>query len=330
MAVDVDFSADIHNDAEVEISEGYIGPGVRIERGVSIKADYLKIGRDTLIRKGVSLRTDHGVIGYDNNFFKDAEINVKNLVLGNHGVVFARAIIEGSEVRLGHGFYIDTNAVIGGGSAFDPESSLRAGDFYHQGKNSQVNTGRGVIVGHEFGCGMGTNVFTHGAYLSVWEGFPVQWGPVNIGNRVWLPNALVMPGVTIGNDVVVGAGSLVSRDISSGSLAVGSPAVVKKANAYPRNLSDNEKDGVFGELFLKPSINLACMRSIEIPRHSKIREGVYDVGGVVFDIDNRTLEGKASDFSEILRNQMRRNGTRFWYEINSEGMYASFAKTSWD
>jgi maltose O-acetyltransferase len=51
--------------------------------------------------------------------------------------------------------------------------------------------------------------------------------PVNIGSRVFLgADTLVLPGVTIGDDSVIGAGSLVSSDIPAGSLAVGRPARV--------------------------------------------------------------------------------------------------------
>lgn len=49
--------------------------------------------------------------------------------------------------------------------------------------------------------------------------------PVKIGNDVWLGgNVCVMPGVTIGNNVVIGAGAVVTKDIPDNSLAVGSPA----------------------------------------------------------------------------------------------------------
>ena len=48
--------------------------------------------------------------------------------------------------------------------------------------------------------------------------------PVVIGNRVWIgANVVVLPGVTIGDDVVVGAGSIVTKDIPPGYLAYGSP-----------------------------------------------------------------------------------------------------------
>lgn len=51
--------------------------------------------------------------------------------------------------------------------------------------------------------------------------------PVRIGHRVWLAaNVVVTPGVTIGDDSVVAAGSVVTRDIPSGVLAGGVPAKV--------------------------------------------------------------------------------------------------------
>jgi len=53
---------------------------------------------------------------------------------------------------------------------------------------------------------------------------------VKIGNRVFVgAGTIVLPGVSIGDDVVIGAGSVVSSDIPSNSLAVGSPARVKKS-----------------------------------------------------------------------------------------------------
>ncbi len=53
--------------------------------------------------------------------------------------------------------------------------------------------------------------------------------PVKIGNDVWIGgNVTVLPGVTIGNNVVIGAGAVVNRDIPDNSLAVGVPAIVIK------------------------------------------------------------------------------------------------------
>lgn len=55
--------------------------------------------------------------------------------------------------------------------------------------------------------------------------------PVTIGNNVWIcTGAIILPGVTIGDNCVIGAGSVVTKDIPEGSLAVGVPCkVIRKA-----------------------------------------------------------------------------------------------------
>jgi maltose O-acetyltransferase len=53
--------------------------------------------------------------------------------------------------------------------------------------------------------------------------------PIVIGDNVWLGGVIVCPGVRIGADTVVGAGSVVVRDLPAGVVAVGSPAGVVRA-----------------------------------------------------------------------------------------------------
>ena len=51
--------------------------------------------------------------------------------------------------------------------------------------------------------------------------------PVVLGRNVWLgANVTVLPGVTIGDDAVIGAGSVVTKDVPAATIAVGSPARV--------------------------------------------------------------------------------------------------------
>ena len=51
--------------------------------------------------------------------------------------------------------------------------------------------------------------------------------PIRIGKRVWLGgNVTVLPGVTIGDDSVIGAGSVVTKDIPAGVVAAGNPCRV--------------------------------------------------------------------------------------------------------
>jgi maltose O-acetyltransferase len=56
----------------------------------------------------------------------------------------------------------------------------------------------------------------------------VEFGkPVSIGANVWIGgHAIILPGVTIGDDAIIGAGSVVTRDVAAGSSVVGNPARV--------------------------------------------------------------------------------------------------------
>lgn len=49
--------------------------------------------------------------------------------------------------------------------------------------------------------------------------------PVRIGANVWIGGgAIILPGITIGDNAIVGAGSIVSRNVASGSIVAGNPA----------------------------------------------------------------------------------------------------------
>ncbi|MFL9827756.1 sugar O-acetyltransferase [Rhodoplanes sp. SY1] len=51
--------------------------------------------------------------------------------------------------------------------------------------------------------------------------------PVVIGRNVWIGGAaVILPGVTIGDDAVIGAGSIVTRDVPEGATVAGNPARV--------------------------------------------------------------------------------------------------------
>ena len=54
----------------------------------------------------------------------------------------------------------------------------------------------------------------------------VEYGkPVRIGRNVWIgAGAILLPGVTIGDDALIGAGSIVTRDVAAGVTVIGNPA----------------------------------------------------------------------------------------------------------
>lgn len=51
--------------------------------------------------------------------------------------------------------------------------------------------------------------------------------PINIGNNVWIGGGVsILPGVAIGDDAVIGSGSVVTRSVPSGVVALGNPCRV--------------------------------------------------------------------------------------------------------
>jgi acetyltransferase-like isoleucine patch superfamily enzyme len=66
-----------------------------------------------------------------------------------------------------------------------------------------------------------------------WQGFSSK-GPTRIGANVWCgANVVVTSGVTIGERCVIGANSVVTRDIPAFSVAAGAPAEVLRSIDYP-------------------------------------------------------------------------------------------------
>ena len=71
--------------------------------------------------------------------------------------------------------------------------------------------------------------------------------PIRVGNNVWIgANVSILPGVTIGDNTIIGAGSVVNKDIPAGIIAVGNPCRVirkiteKDKEKYPVWNGDNQ------------------------------------------------------------------------------------------
>ena len=67
--------------------------------------------------------------------------------------------------------------------------------------------------------------------------------PIHIGKNCWLgAGVVVLPGVTIGDNTVIGAGSIVTKDIPSGVIAVGNPCrVLREINDHDREYYFKDK-----------------------------------------------------------------------------------------
>ena len=117
----------------------------------------------------------------------------------------------------------------------DVSLRIEVGDRSELGKGSVIN--RNTTIGSDVMMGPDVKIYTGNHRFDRLD-IPMheQGGvlkPVSIGNDVWLgANALIMPGVTIGNHVVIAAGAVVTKDIPDYAIAGGNPArVIKYRNA---------------------------------------------------------------------------------------------------
>ena len=246
----------------------------------------------------------------------NVKINVSEyLKIGDRSIILDNAIIEGRYVKIGKEAVIHEYSHIGGGSCFDWQSHLEIGDFLHLGKFGHINPARKIIIGDECGFGDQSKLWGHGAYLSSYEGFPVVFDDTRIGNRVWMPNAWVNPGVTIGSDVVIAAFSLVNSDIPSGCLAGGVPARILKEKVYPKEVSPSEKRSIIDKIAYDIQLNLLFQEDKIVYSHKGSE--------TVFDIKNRRIKGPSNQDTEKIKNQLRRNGIRFKY-YSKNGRYVKW------
>ena len=83
-----------------------------------------------------------------------------------------------------------------------------------------------ITIGNNVTLASGSTVLAHDGSTKKIIGYS-RVGRVDIGDDVFIgANAIVLPGVRIGSRVIIGAGSVVTRDVPENSVAVGNPAHV--------------------------------------------------------------------------------------------------------
>ena len=106
------------------------------------------------------------------------------------------------------GLQLGARVFVGGGTVLDPEFPFL------------IDIGDDAVIGPE------VMILAHDASTRRDIGYS-RIAPVVIGRRAFVgARVIVLPGVTIGDDTIVGAGSVVSRDVEAGMVVAGSPARV--------------------------------------------------------------------------------------------------------
>jgi acetyltransferase-like isoleucine patch superfamily enzyme len=108
------------------------------------------------------------------------------------------------------------------------EASLKLADFVFIGRNSEFDVMQDVSVGAHTVIAPGCFITDHNHQTAANLRIDQQLSrpvPVRIGRDVWLgAGAVILPGVTIGDGAVVGAGAVVTHDVPAGAVVAGVPA----------------------------------------------------------------------------------------------------------
>lgn len=124
---------------------------------------------------------------------------------------------------------VGENVWIGKTFSCDNGKNIFIGDNFTGNFNLTILDIKEVYIGDNVMIGPNTLITTVGHPLTP-KGrrqHLAQASEIHIGNDVWIGgNVTVLPGINIGNNVVIGAGAIVTKDIPDNSLAVGVPARV--------------------------------------------------------------------------------------------------------
>ncbi len=176
-------------------------------------------------------------------------IRGRKVRIGRFTEIGSTVFIDVPEIDLGEDVLIREQVFVGGMET--PESSFKVGNRSHIRQSTMINTSRPVSIGDDSAIGGKTLIFTHGTWQSKLEGYPCTFAPVKIGHNVWIAwKVFILPGVEIGDGVLVSAGSVVTKSIPNKSLASGNPAtVVIPSGMYPRPVRVlSEKDTLMREI----------------------------------------------------------------------------------
>lgn len=261
--------------------------------------------------KEINLRieADDITLGEGVRFGFNVDINVKgSIVIGDYSFIGSNSQIRGNNVFLGKHFYSSGNLRIGGGGRLHPRANFSCGERCII-LSSFINVCEPVVIGDDFNMSEESTILTHGYSLSVLEGYPASFSPVTIGNSVEIGyRSLVLMGVSISDRCVIGAQSIVTRDLHESGIYVGAPV------RYIRPLVP-----------IDPEFRESVMRTM-LDSYAEIAEYHHVNSLVVLDypwivmgkfklnVEDFTYEGEETEDTDDLRDYIRKWGIRIYTE----------------
>jgi acetyltransferase-like isoleucine patch superfamily enzyme len=153
------------------------------------------------------------------HFLWDAFDKLPICLDANFGILFRRLIAERLFKKCGIGFIAEENF------RFNFGQNIEVGDFVFFNRGVFVDSKGGVIIGNHVGLTEDVRIFTHSHSES--SHIIREYNPVVIKDYAKIyTGAVILPGVTIGEQAIVASHSLVTKDVPADTLVAGMPAQV--------------------------------------------------------------------------------------------------------
>lgn len=300
----------------------YRSMGAQIGKNVKFGLGSLLIFRDSLI------------IGNNVKIGSGSLIKCHAGEIGDYSEITSATLISVPKFKIGRDCKFSYGSIIRSGHT-TKRSELIVGNLVHVFPFVMIDCSRKVTIQDGTGIGPKCSIFTHSSYKSILEGYSVVYADVVIGKRVELTyNVFVAPGVTIGDDAICAYGSYVNKDVESGTMVAGMPAVLKRTqeqivkkidmedkqitlqriiDEYNQNiLFVNGRDPLPIKLVMNQSDCIVDTKAAYILVNSSLRES-SKIGHTVFNISQGVAYNMGINVEDYkgLKRYLSRYGIRF-------------------
>lgn len=109
------------------------------------------------------------------------------------------------------------------------DAKLKLGSGFFN-SNIKIRCHEKIEIGEDVAISHDVTIMDSDAHEGLWKGYE-KTKPIKIGNHVWIGTRVtILKGVTIGDNAIIAAGSVVTKDVPNNTIVAGVPAKVIKTN----------------------------------------------------------------------------------------------------
>lgn len=271
--------------------------------------------------KNISITAKEIRIGENVSLGRNIKVAVKGVFhLGDFSRIGNDTEILGNDIKFGSHLYHSSGLRVGGGGRQNPHANLIVGDrcTIH---NNFINVCEPVSIGNDVGLSPETSILTHGYWMSVLEGFPASFEGVKIGDGTIVGyRSLIMMGVSIANECVIGAHSVVSKSLNEKGIYAGSPARFVR-DIRPLGIEDRLK--MLNDIIENYS-PIAEYHGIQLKGKMKLEYPVLYFKDFYINCETFEFGGTEDEETDDLRDYLRKWGIRIYTARGFSSKYSIY------